>query len=265
METVDIMNKVMKLFLDRNFSLAKEEANKLLELIKDYKIEDDQNIHLTFSNNVEALLYDYKFRPEKINKTMEINVSYLYYILGYIAIEEQDVDSALMYLNKSLEWNPVNTHTLFEKCEIYKRKNDIINMKKTLDFLYDLIYRGNLLAKYCRLLGYYLIEMKEYDLATAVYKISLVYGKTEEDKMQVYNEFRYIEKITGKSIEKQSLQEIADMCKAKGIPVTYSYDTIGLLEGYFNYFYKPDEVTPFIKQLASILYNITHDEKFNIN
>lgn len=104
-------------------------------------------------------------------------MAYLYYILGFIDVENTDYDNALKNLRESLKWNPVDLTVLFENAEIYKSIGDLERFKAEIDKIYPLITSRWFLARYYREIGFYFIEKKVYDVANAIYSMAqeLVY------------------------------------------------------------------------------------------
>lgn len=84
----------------------------LLQIINDEKIkniEDDKYIYYSFYNYIETLIYWKKYNPSKKILQLENNIADVYYLLGFINFETKNYGNAIQYLDKAIEWNPVNS------------------------------------------------------------------------------------------------------------------------------------------------------------
>lgn len=146
-----------------------------------------------FSNAIEQALFE-----EFIGCSKELRVLNpdetdfeLYYIYGFLLIEFDRLDEAKNALINSLKLNPVSPRVNFEFGEIYKKEN---NMDKFYEFTNNALqftYSSQDLARAYRNLGFYYIEKNNLELATALFKYSLIY----DANMTAYSELEYIKSL----------------------------------------------------------------------
>lgn len=164
--------EVNKLIKNHKYDEAK---NILLDYIDETKdlYNKENGVNYSFKNITQFYLFVNAFKVNKQVFWINLMCDEAYRLLAYIAIEEKRYSEALMHLNDSLKYNPVNIDSFFEMVEAYKMAGDLNKMKESIDNLYDYLYDSSSLSRYYRNLGFYYIEKEEYKLAFSLYLISL--------------------------------------------------------------------------------------------
>lgn len=100
--------EIKKIIQNKEYSVAEEKLLSLISTATVKNIEDENNTHYSFNNYIETLLFWNTYRPEKKNIDPDINYAQVYYYLGFINIEQKNYGKALEYLQKGLQWNPLD-------------------------------------------------------------------------------------------------------------------------------------------------------------
>ena len=233
--------------------------NELLLLLKDeelYKSNELIKYH-NFENKLAYLIY--RNMPNNSNiKMLEVNFYSIYSRLAYIYVEEKNFDKAIEAIEKIKEWNPMTLSPYFEYCEILKLKEDFEQFHKENLKLYDKIYFTNDLARYYRNMGYYYIEKEQFDVAYALYRLSLIFNYSKS----ALNELKYINVKTKFQYKEMSVDDLFKLLEENNISIGIKQENISNL----IYIYKNNlcdiEYTNDHKLLLELLYLYTKNPEF---
>ena len=155
--------------------------------------ETDLVEYHNFTNNLEETLFSNDFNPEKQVMPLPNNQQYvaLSYLYGALLFQFQRYGEAAYFLDLSISLNPVLPSAYFERSEIFKLQKNIEAFYEYSNKALRYAYSSNLLARGFRNLGFYYIEKEELDLATALFKFSLIYEMND----MAYSELNYIESL----------------------------------------------------------------------
>ena len=192
----DGLEKAVNFIKEKDYVNAKKELDFLVELMNVYQDMVECKC-LCFNNVVDFIIFVNKTKPNYAVEWTSINISYVYYLLGFIAIEENNLSLADDYFDKSVEYNPMSVRALFEKAEICKISKNYENFFNIVEQIYEKIYSPSDLARYYRLLAYYHVENHNYKLAYAINLLSL---RFELNQSALY-ELEYIKMINQEEIE----------------------------------------------------------------
>ena len=222
---IDLLNKAQKSMSEHDLKSAREYNEKYIENELEYiKNKYINKKCYSFNNAIEFILFCNKEHPDGEIVYIDSKISEAYYGLGYIDIEENDLEKALEHLDESLKWNPYNIHAFFEKCEIYKRKKDFEQFKAINMEVYDKIYSCMHMAHFYRNLGFYYVEVSNWDLAKAVYLYSLKYENNQIAK----DELNYIINTT-KDSSLPPKEELKNILTSNNIPVSINMENVYLM------------------------------------
>ncbi len=249
---------------NKEFDLARKEIYKAIENSEVKNVEDEQNTYFCFNSYLELMLYVDKYNPKKPNKAPKTNMAFLYYILGYIDVENKDYDNASKNLSESLKWNPVDLTVLFEKAEIYKSTGDLERFKAEIDKIYPLITSRWFLARYYREIGFYYIEKNVYDVANAIYSMALDFSFTEYEKNKAINELMYIAQQEKREPKKNTIDEIKMLCENYNVPTFYNKRTVGVILHEHQKLLERGGKSEQVKALSRILFEITNEYEYMV-
>lgn len=205
----------------------KKAKKELEEFVKTSEIFQQDRVSVAYSprNPIEYVLCCELNKDIKV-RNMGIDYSTGYLRLGSIAIEDNNIDKSIEYLNKAIKFNPYNGTARFELIDALKRKGNLEEIKKEIDKTYKYIYIPNDLGRYYRDLGYYYIEKGNYKLAKNAYIYSIQFDDSKKD--YVINELQYIFQKSGD--DKVPSVEDAYKCLAKeNIPIFFFENNVGII------------------------------------
>ena len=81
------------------------------------------------------------------------NMSYTYFLLGFINVEKKEFEKAIQYLNKAIAWNPISPDNRFEKANVYRKLGQFDRYRVEVEKTYPCIYSSRYMAAYYRHLG----------------------------------------------------------------------------------------------------------------
>jgi tetratricopeptide (TPR) repeat protein len=201
-----------------NFLNALDIIEELVKNIEDsgwYK-EDNESVYFNFSNQLEEILYNEIYKPEKEIKDIPENYAGVYFRYGVLLFELEKYDEAKTALEIANKYNPMRTDILFELSEVYKMKNDWENYLKINSMCMDYAYSVKAIARCYRNFGFYYIEQENYELATALFQFSLFF---EPDQENAKAELLYIMQKIGKVIDKPNMEKIIELIKSNNIQI----------------------------------------------
>lgn len=218
-EQKEILRKTMfikGMRLDEAFSKANdfvkekkiEKAAELLSEIEkhadEYFSDTEEKLLLSLRNPLDEYIYMQIFKPEKKHDRTPFDFSHYLSAYGYLLVEMRQYDEAEKVLKKAIKYNPVNVEPRFELAETYK-------VQMSPDKLIECIKETLKIARtpyeiarcYCDL-GYYCVEIKDYDSAVCFYYESLIYAPNDA----ITGEFHHIMSITKKKIVPPLREEV---------------------------------------------------------
>lgn len=207
-----------------DFKNAKIELEQFVKTSEIFQ-EDRVSVALSPRNPIEFVMCCNYIKDKKV-RDMGMDYSTGYLRLGSIAIEENNIDKAISYLNKSIELNPYNGTARFELIDALKRKGNLKIIKEEIDKAYHFIYLPSDFGRYYRDLGYYYIEKGDYRLAKYLYVYSIQFDNTKKD--YVINELQYIFQRSGDN-KVPSVEEAYKYLEKENIPVFFDKDCVGIV------------------------------------
>ena len=253
---LDLLNDIYQDIGNNEIKKALLKMDKFMETFHPMYEDDKVNEYHLFTNPLEEILFNKYIGAKKSVRYIPDDQPYLdlYYIYGYLLLEDGQYQKAEEYLKKALKINPVSSRVILELCEIYKIRTPNINkfVMYTEEALKYAYYSQDIGRCY-RNLAHYNIEENKFKLASALLKYSLKYDSSP----LAYNELNYIES-KGKSYELSDLE-----CERELIgnniqlgPNLFILDTIDeLIEEY-----ESNESNAQAIYFYEILYDLTLDE-----
>ncbi|MCM1226515.1 MAG: hypothetical protein NC320_03695 [Clostridium sp.] len=248
-EAVDAINS-------RNIDKAAELLDKI-EKKADETFSGENNF--SFRNRLEEHIYTNIYNPTlKYQRTPFDFCQYLS-AYGYTLVEKRDLTAAKEKLEKAIKYNPVNVEPRFELAEVYKLTFDFVNLFKCTCETLKICVTPYQIARCYTNLGYYCVEIKDYDSAVAFYYESLVYA----DNPAVKGELQHIRMLLNRTIEPPTREGVLAAFEKYSVPNGPSQDIINIAYSLGNYCIEhnaPPQESIFYMQLV---YDLTHDKKVN--
>ena len=235
---------------DEAYQFAKENINLNKEYVEGEYI---------FKNLLEELLFQITIKKEiKRKYPLMLDYSTLYSNYGNVLLHFNEYENALKSFKLSYNYNPINVKAIFGLCELYrieKNWNEFYNLT-IQSFKYD-YYLEDLSKSFENLSIYYLNEYHasndDENLKLSVYlsRLANYYGS---------NENRTAIEFDDDALSKydQSIEEIKDYLKSKGLPYGPSIEVITICK---NLGFQLDEDKKVVPALFyfNIAYDLTKD------
>lgn len=252
-----VFNQANELFKERKL----EEAAELMKKIEGkadafYQTPDNQNLY-SFRNRFDEYLFRELFKPEKEFGRTPFDLCMYLTAYGYILVEMNKGREAIPVLEKAIKFNPVNIGPRFELVETYKMLHEPAKQLYTIKDTLPIASTPEEIARcYCDL-GYYCVEIKDYDSAVAFYYASLLYAPNDN----VTGEIQHIAMMKGKRVDppkKSDIEKAFAKYKLKEGPNPVVINMAYSLGEYcVEHNAHPQESLYYY----SIAYNLTRDEK----
>ncbi len=254
---MDILNEISEFIEVGEYKKALDKLNRFMESFPGMFEDDRVSEYHSFTNPLEELLFRKYIGAKKEVRLIPDNKPLLdlYYIYGFLLLENNQLEEAEENLKKANKINPVSARIILELSEIYKKHTPSFNqfyIYTTEALTYS--YYPNDIARCYRNLAYYYIEENRLDVATAFLK----YSMTFEMSIMAYSELHYIES-KGQNID-MGLEDAIEIIKKQNIQLgvnPFILETMNeLAKEYENnqlfnqaiYFYE-------------LMFNLTNDEK----
>ena len=140
------------------------------------------------------ILYRNYTKPEKDIRRATYDYADMYLTYGSLLVEMKRPGDAAKALSSAMKWNPSYARIAFEYAETFKMRTMIEEFKDITMGIFKYAYRPADLARCYRNLGYYFVEMKDYETAVCCLLFSMQFAKSE----MVNSELYYISQMIGK-------------------------------------------------------------------
>ena len=213
---MDILNDIYYDIENGNYEKPLEKLNKFMETFPEMFEDDKVSEYHYFTNPLEELIFRKYIGLKKELRYIPDNQPLLdlYYVYGFLLLENKEYDKAEEYLKKAIKINPVSARIILELTEIYKVHTYTLNecIIRTSDALKYSYYPQDI-ARCYRNLGYYYVEENDMKTAMALY----IYSMEFEASPLAYAEIKSIQSKTGNM--ELSLNECIEIIEGKNIQI----------------------------------------------
>ena len=189
---MDILNDIYYDIENGKYETPREELNAFMETFPEMFEDDKVSEYHYFTNPLEDLIFRKYIGAEKELRYIPDNQPLLdlYYVYGFLLLENQEYDRAEEYLKKAIRINPVSARIILELTEIYKVHTYTYNeyFIRTCDALKYSYYPQDI-ARCYRNLGNYYLQENQMKTALALY----IYSMEFEASPLAYTEIKYIQ------------------------------------------------------------------------
>lgn len=213
---MDILNEIYEFIEVGDYKKVLSILDSFMESFPGMFEDDNVSEYHSFTNPLEELLFRKYIGAEKEVRFIPDNTPLLdlYYVYGFLLLEDEQLEKAEEYLKKARKINPVSARIILELTEIYKKHTPSFNkfvMYTTEALTYS--YYPQDIARCYRNMGYYYIEENQLDIAVSLFRYSMVF----EMNVMAYSELNYIES-RGQDID-MSLEDSINLLKSKNIQI----------------------------------------------
>lgn len=257
-------NPIMDILNEISEPIELGEYKKALDIMDEFMksfpgmFEDDMvSEYHSFTSPLEELLFRKYIGAEKEVRIIPDNQPLLdlYYVYGFLLLEDNQLEEAEENLKKANRINPVSARIILELSEIYKKHPPTFNKfymytKEALTYAY---YPQDV-ARCYRNFGYFFIEENRFDIAVALFKFSMTF----EMSVMAYSELHYIES-KGHDIDME-LNEAVEIIRANNIQLgvnPFILEALTQLAGE----YESNNLLSKALYFYELLFDITNDEK----
>lgn len=197
-------NEVNNLFKNRKLDEAAELMSKIEKQADTYFDHTEKTKKYSFRNRFDEYLFVELYKPEKQYERTPFDFCTYLAFYGYILVEMKKPEEAVRVLEKAIKYNPVNTGPRFEMAECYKVLRNPEKLFECVKVTLKIASTPADIARcYCNL-GYYCIDIKDYDSAVCFYYNSMLYVPNDNIK----GELQHISMLTKKPITPPSKEDI---------------------------------------------------------
>ncbi len=250
-------NETNELVKNKNLDAAIEILKKIEEKADTYFAETEDVKKMSFRNRLDEYIYTHLYNPEKKYERTPFDFCQYFSAYGYMLVEKHDPESAVEKLEKAMKYNPVNVEPRFELAEAYKI---MLEPEKLLECIRETLNISTTpyhIARCYANLGYYCIEIKDYDSAVCFYYESLIYAQNNA----ISGELQHISAITGKQIVPPNREEVLKTFEKYDIKNGPDQDIVNIAYSLGSYCMEhnaPPQESMFYMQ---IVFNLTNSEK----
>ena len=205
-----VLQEAQYQIFNKDYPAALELVEGLVTKIEEANLyaDDEAYDYFSFNNFLEDMLYRELYHPERQVQHVPDDYSDMYFIYANLLLDLERIDEAEAALLKAARWNPMRADILYALGEVHKRR------KQWLEF-YDVTMKGlerayqtEHLTRGYRNLGYYFIEQEDFELATALFFLSLGF---EPDNQAAKAELAYIAQVTEGNIIAPTLERLTEL------------------------------------------------------
>ncbi len=176
--------------------------------------ESADSRYFSFRNLLESNLYYQLYHPTKNLIKTPFDFTLFITAHAYNLIELHRPEEAVSVLSEAIRYNPVNPDPRFELAETYKVLNQPDKLLETIRDTLPICTTNYALARCCTNMGYYCVEIKEFDDAVCFYDESMRY----EVHPMVAGELRQIGQLTGKRITQPTKEAVRAAFEKYALP-----------------------------------------------
>lgn len=197
-------NKANSLFKERKPDEAAEILDQIEKHADTYFSDANGSEIYSFRNRFDEYLFVEFYKPEKQYNLAPFDFCAYLTFYGYILVEMKKPEEALKKLEKAIKYNPVNVGPRFEMAECYKLLRQPEKLFECTKETLKIASTPEDIARcYCNL-GYYGIDVKDYDSAVCFYYNSALYKANDN----ITGELQHISMLTKKPVTPPSKEDI---------------------------------------------------------
>ena len=213
---MDILNDIYFDIENGNYETPLKKLDEFMATFPGMFEDDKVSEYHFFTNPLEELIFRKYIGAKKEVRYIPDNQPLLdlYYVYGFLLLEDKQYEKAEEYLKKAIRINPVSARIILELTEIYKVHTYTFNeyVIRTSDALKYAYYPQDI-ARCYRNLGYYYVEENQLETALALYLYSMEY----EASPFACAEIKFIQSKAEKL--ELTLNECIEIIKGKNIQI----------------------------------------------
>ncbi|MGN0621176.1 MAG: tetratricopeptide repeat protein [Porcipelethomonas sp.] len=207
------LENVRKRYKNLNYTAGLEILEKIIRNNMLSWLETDEITYKSFGTPLEYAVYIQTFSPDKEIRSVNCNLSEVYYLYGIGLSRKQRYDEAKKALETALEFNPVDADIILEYLEIMKSTQKFDDFRKYCDralrFAVKKVQLGRAYFNY----AFYFAENHELEKAAKMLEMSRIF--CDDDIIET--EAEYIAGCMGSKPRMHSAKELAEFLESESI------------------------------------------------
>ena len=206
--------EAVTLMQNRQYDKAAVLTGQLYDKIRTEFVETTDARMFSFRNLLESNLYYMMYHPTKrLDKAPFDFVKFLM-AHAFNLVELRRPSEAIPVLEEAIRFNPVCPDPRFELAEIYKLMREHDKLLAVIRETLEVAASPHAIARCYANLGYYCVDVQEYEKAVCFYFESLIYSHTPEIRL----ELGHVSQMMGKKIQPPKREEVLQAFAALEIP-----------------------------------------------
>ncbi len=199
----------------RQFDKALVLTGQIYDKIRTEYVETDEARMFSFRNLLESNLYYIMYHPSKrLDKAPFDLVRYLM-AHAFNLVEMRRPSEAIEVLEEAIRFNPVSPDPRFELAEIYKLMHEHDKLLTVIRETLPVCATPYALSRCYANLGYYCVDIKDYEKAICFYFESLVFTHTPA----IRAELMHVAQLMGQKIRPPKREEVVAAFASLNIPL----------------------------------------------
>lgn len=205
-----VMQEVQPHLIDRDYQQAAELLENLVAQIEGSGLytDDESSVWYSFDNFLEDMLYRELYHPEREVRYTPDDYADVYFVYGNLLFEMGRREEAEAALLKASRWNPMRVDVLYALGEFHKQRHQWPEFYAITVKGMERAWQTEYLTRGYRNLGYYFIEQGDYELATALFFLSLGF---EPDNQAAQAELGYLARLTEGKVIPPTLERLSEL------------------------------------------------------
>lgn len=198
----------------RQFDKAAVLTGQLYDKIRTEFVETDDARMFSFRNLLESNLYYIMYHPTKRLEKAPFDFVRFLMAHAYNLVELRRPSEAIPVLEEAIRFNPVCPDPRFELAEIYKLMREHDKLLTVIRETVAVSASPHALSRCYANLGYYCVDVQEYEKAVCFYFESLIYAHTPA----IRAELMHVSQMMGKKIRPPKREEVLQAFASLEIP-----------------------------------------------
>ncbi|MGN0614443.1 MAG: hypothetical protein ACI4JB_11165 [Porcipelethomonas sp.] len=252
-----VFNDANNLFKEGKLEESAELMKRIEERADAFRKNPQNQSMYSFRNRFDEYLFMELYKPKEQFARTPYDICTYLTAYGYILVEMRKPEEAVGVLEKAISFNPVNIGPRFELAETYKMLHQPAKLLYTIKETLPITSSPEEIARcYCNL-GYYCIDIKDYDSAVAFYYASMLYFPNE----RVTGEIQHIAMLKGKQVDPPAKADIEKAFAKYNIKEGPNMVVVNMAYSLGEYCVEHNAHPQESLFYYSIAYNLTREEK----
>ncbi len=219
-----VYGEAAALMQQRQYDKAIVLTTQIYDKIRTEFMETEDARIFSFRNLLESNLYYVMYHPTKRLEKAPFDFVRFLMAHAFNLVEMRRPSEAIPVLEEAIRFNPVCPDPRFELAEIYKLMHEHEKLLTVIRETLPVCASPHAIARCYANLGYYCVDVKEFEKAICFYFESLIYSHTQTVRM----ELTHVAQMMGKKIHPPKREEVLQAFASLEIPNGPSQNVLGV-------------------------------------